>query len=33
VASGIGLAAALHRGATGPALVSLLSDFAEAPHE
>lgn len=33
VASGIGLAATLHRGAAGPALISLLSDIAEAPHE
>lgn len=33
VASGIGLAAALHRRAVGPALASLLSEPAEAPHE
>lgn len=33
VASGIGLAATLHRGAAGPTLISLLSDLAEAPHE
>jgi glycerol-3-phosphate acyltransferase PlsX len=33
VASGIGLAAALHRRAALPALASLLSELAEAPHE
>jgi glycerol-3-phosphate acyltransferase PlsX len=33
VASGIGLAAALHRAAAGPALASLLTHLAEAPNE
>jgi glycerol-3-phosphate acyltransferase PlsX len=33
VASGIHLAAGLHRRAAAPALASLLSDLAEAPHE